>query len=191
MTATPNPQTRSASPDAAPSRAGRLAAIAVVGTALVGSGLAACSQTAVPADDEYAGRASRATASSSGDPAYWASDADESGDHSGDGISGPYPNGTYSASERYGPVKEDAVHVTLTVADGVITDATVTGDALLPQSARFQSDFVAAIRGVVEGRVIDDAHIDVVAGASKTSATFNKALDAIRRQASEAATPKG
>ena len=84
----------------------------------------------------------------------------------------------------------DLLYRTYVFKDGEIA-FTVTGDALLPQSARFQSDFVAAIRGVVEGRVIDDAHIDVVAGASKTSATFNKALDAIRRQASEAATPKG
>lgn len=160
---------------------------AVLGAALAGSGLVACSGDPVPADDQYAGREATATAAPSGDPAYWAGDAGEEPGASPDGITGPYADGTYSATERYGPINEDSVAVTLTLADGIVTDVAVVGDALLPQSADYQSAFVEVIEGVVVGRDVDDAHVDVLAGASKTSATFNRALDVIREQAAAGA----
>ncbi len=158
-------------------------AAAVLGAALAGSSLAACSGDTVPADDEYAGRAATETASHDGDPAYWIGDAGEETGTGQDGISGPYADGTYSATRRYGPINEDSVKVTLSLDDGVVTDVTVVGDALLPQSADYQSAFVAEIEGAVVGRDVDDAHVDVLAGASKTSATFNRAIDDIREQA--------
>jgi len=159
----------------------------MIGAALAGSGLVACSGDAVPADDPYAGREATATAGPSGDPAYWAGDAGEEPGAGRDGITGPYADGTYSATERYGPIGEDSVAVTLTLDDGVVTDVAVVGDALLPRSADYQSAFVEVVEGAVVGRDVDDAHVDVLAGASKTSATFNRAVDAVREQAAAAA----
>lgn len=161
--------------------------VAVIGAALAGSGLAACSDDSAPADDDYAGRASVATATESGDAAYWASDAGEEPDDGPEGISGPYADGTYSSTERYGPINEDSVEVTLTLDDGVVVDLDVVGHALLPRSADYQDDFVREIEAAVVGRSVDDAHVDVLAGASKTSTTFNKAIDDIREQAAAAA----
>ncbi len=75
--------------------------------------------------------------------------------------------------------------------DDIINDVDVVGHAALAKSQRFQSSFVQVIDSAVVGKNIDDANIDVLAGASKTSATFNKALSDIRKQAHEAAMDSG
>ncbi|TFH53532.1 FMN-binding protein [Actinomyces viscosus] len=105
---------------------------------------------------------------------------------------GPYADGTFSASEAYGPVddliEDDSLDVSLTLSGGVITGVTVTGHASTDTSKEHIQNFVDAINGAVVGHSIEDAHVQALAGASKTSNAFNDAVDAIAEQSRASAT---
>lgn len=99
--------------------------------------------------------------------------------------SGTYADGTYTAEGAYQtPESVESVSVTLTLADGVVTDVTVTGDPQARESEQYQAQFIAGIADEVVGVSIDDLDVDRVAGSSLTSGGFNEAVEAIKEQAS-------
>lgn len=97
---------------------------------------------------------------------------------------GGYADGTYTASADYAsPNGTETVEVTVTLADGVITEVEAVGDGDNPNSRRYQGEFADGIADVVVGKRIDEIQVDKVAGSSLTSAGFTKAIDEIKADA--------
>lgn len=164
--------------------------LAVTGVILASAGaLTGCGGGDVsPSQGDYAGRAQTAgPAGSSTGPASASASAPVASP-----TAGPYADGTFSASEAYGPVddliEDDSLDVSLTLSDGAITDVKVTGHAATGTSKKHIQDFVDAISEAVVGRSIEDAHVQALAGASKTSNAFNDAVDTIAQQSRALAT---
>ena len=157
--------------------------VAAAGAVLAAVGLAACGGDASPGNDEYAGRAQTAnpthSATATGDGATVTAAASPTG--------GPYADGTYTASQSYGVlddvVEEDSIDVGLTLESGYITGVTITGHPFASRSQEYIDSFSQEIDGAVVGHSVEDAHVTALAGASKTSAAFNDAVDAIAAQA--------
>jgi len=103
---------------------------------------------------------------------------------SGGDSTGNYADGTYTAEGSYQtPETVEQISVTLTLADGVVTDVEVTGDPQAPETERYQGEFIAGIADEVEGVAIDDLNVSRVAGSSLTSGGFNDAVESIKEQA--------
>jgi uncharacterized protein with FMN-binding domain len=97
---------------------------------------------------------------------------------------GSYTDGSYTASAEYtSPGGTETVEVTVTLADGVITEVEAVGDGDNPNSKRYQGEFSDGIADVVVGKSIDEISVDKVAGSSLTSAGFNDAIDEIKAEA--------
>lgn len=113
-----------------------------------------------------------------------ATDTDtDTGTDTGTG-SGTYTDGTYTESGDYeAPSGAETVEVTVTLADGIITDVTVVGDATDPTAQSRQAQFIAGIADIVEGKNIDDLDVQKVGGSSLTSGGFNVAIEAIKADA--------
>ena len=158
--------------------------VAAAGAVLTVAGLAACGGQAKPGNDEYAGRAQTANPAHSATAAGGATAAASP-------TSGPYADGTYTATQSYGVlddvIEEDSIDVALTLESGYITDVTVTGHPFASRSREYIDSFSQEISGAVVGHSVEDAHVIALAGASKTSAAFNDAVDAIATQARSAA----
>ncbi len=102
----------------------------------------------------------------------------------GSTVTGPYADGTYSATGSYqAPSGTESVEVTVTLKGDVITDVTVIGDATDPQAKQHQGEFIGGIAGVVVGKDIDSIQVDKVGGSSLTSGGFNKAIEEIKTDA--------
>lgn len=100
--------------------------------------------------------------------------------------SGDYADGTYTAEGSYQtPETVETVSVTLTLADGVVTDVEVTGDPQARETEQYQGQFISGIADEVVGKSIDDLEVDRVAGSSLTSGGFNQAVEDIKAQAAE------
>ena len=93
-----------------------------------------------------------------------------------------YRDGSYDARGWYGslPSYQD---VTLTIADGVVTEVEITTPAENEVSLGFQQRFAEALPDEVIGRSLDEIELDRVAGSSGCSVGFMNALDDIRAQA--------
>ena len=165
---------------------------AAAGAVLAAAGLVGCGGgSTMPGDDEYAGRAQTAdppqtTASGTASASPTAAPTP---------TSGPYADGRYTASESYGVVddlvEEDSIDVALTLESGYITAVEVTGHPFTSKSQDYIDGFTQEVDGAVVGRSVEDAHVTALAGASKTSAAFNAAVDAIAGQArTEGSTPQ-
>lgn len=142
------------------------AAIAGVAGLLV---LAGCSGTADAED------------TSTGDSSSTGSTTDTG---SGSSASGEYADGTYTADGSYQtPETVEEISVTLTIADGLVTDVEVTGDPQARESEQYQGQFIDGISDEVVGKSLDEIDVSKVAGSSLTSGGFNKAVDAIKEQA--------
>lgn len=141
------------------------------GSALLGIAglfvLAGCSGTAdaeAPTDSSTAGTGS--SSSSGGD------------------ATGTYADGTYTAEGSYQtPETVEKISVTLTLADGVVTDVEVTGDPQAPETEQYQGQFIEGIADEVDGKALDDLNVSRVAGSSLTSGGFNDAVESIKEQA--------
>lgn len=95
-----------------------------------------------------------------------------------------YEDGTYTADGSYQtPETVEKISVTLTLADGVVTDVEVTGDPQAPETEQYQGQFIDGISDVVEGKPIDELDVSRVAGSSLTSGGFNDAVESIKEQA--------
>lgn len=100
------------------------------------------------------------------------------------GSTGSYTDGTYTADGSYAtPESVETIAVTVTLADGVVTDVSVEGDPQKPESAQYQGQFIGGIADVVVGQPIDELEVSRVAGSSLTSGGFNKAIETIKSEA--------
>lgn len=110
-------------------------------------------------------------------------DSSDVGSSGGD-ASGSYADGTYTAEGSYQtPETVEQISVTLTLADGVVTEVEVTGDPKAPETEQYQGQFIDGIADEVVGEPIDDLNVSRVAGSSLTSGGFNQALEDIKQQA--------
>lgn len=95
-----------------------------------------------------------------------------------------YKDGTYQSEVTYlTPIrKEYKLDVELTVKDGIVTASNVDysqGAELDPNPKRFE----AAYKTKIIGKSLDNINLSRVGGASLTTAAFNKALVAIKADA--------
>ena len=98
--------------------------------------------------------------------------------------SSAYKDGTYSATGSYmSPGGEEQIKVTLTLANDVITDATVTSLAYDRTSQRYQKMFISGYKQYVIGKDISAVNLTYVSGSSLTPAGFDSALQNIESQA--------
>lgn len=99
-------------------------------------------------------------------------------------MKGSYVDGVYTASGNYqSPAQLEEVEVTLTVTDGVVTDAKFVGLATHPTSKTLQGKFSEGFKEEVVGKKIDDISLTVVNGSSLTPKGFMDALSKIKTQA--------
>jgi uncharacterized protein with FMN-binding domain len=111
-------------------------------------------------------------------------DAGSSSESSGGDATATYADGSYTADGSYQtPETVEKISVTLTLADGVVTDVEVTGDPQAPETEQYQGQFIAGIADEVEGKSIDELNVSRVAGSSLTSGGFNAAVESIKEQA--------
>lgn len=103
-------------------------------------------------------------------------------------VTAPYADGTYTAEGSYQtPETVETVEVTLTIADDAVSDVTVAGDPIAPESKNYQGQFINGISDEIVGVKVDDLDVDRVAGSSLTSDGFNQALAEIKDEAAAAA----
>ena len=98
--------------------------------------------------------------------------------------SATYKDGTYTATGSYmSPGGADKIGVTLTIKNGVVTDASVApmpGDHM---SQRYQTMFASGYTTYVVGKNLSDLNVGKVSGSSLTPQGFNDAVAQIRAQA--------
>ena len=139
----------------------------------LGTALAGCTPTAPDANTDTGTDTGTATGTDTGT---------DTG--TGTGTTGTYVDGAYTESGDYtAPSGAETVEVTVTLADGIITDVTVVGDATDPTAQNRQGQFIAGIAAIVEGKNIDELDVQKVGGSSLTSSGFNAAIDAIKADA--------
>lgn len=142
------------------------------GAALIGVAgllvLAGCSSTA-DAEDTSTGDTGSDTTSESADTGA---------------ASGDYADGSYTADGSYQtPETVEKISVTLTIADGLVTEVEVEGDPQARESEQYQGQFIDGISDEVVGKSLDDIEVSRVAGSSLTSGGFNEAVESIKEQA--------
>jgi uncharacterized protein with FMN-binding domain len=95
-----------------------------------------------------------------------------------------YKDGTYTEKGRYiSPGGGESIEVTVTIANDVITSASVTPNATSGEAKEYQDDFISGYKSQVVGKDIDEVSLSRVAGSSLTSNGFNAALELIRADA--------
>lgn len=95
-----------------------------------------------------------------------------------------YKNGTYEATGNYtSPGGDEEIKVSITLSNGVITDASVTPMATRPNSVEFQGKFKDNFKPLVVGKKIDEVSLMKVSGSSLTPKGFNEALTEIKAEA--------
>lgn len=93
-------------------------------------------------------------------------------------------DGTYTALGDYqSPAGSEEIQVSLTFANSLITDATVTGNATNPISQKKQADFIAGFKEQVIGKPLNTLSLQAVSGASLTTKGF---MDAVAKIGAEA-----
>jgi uncharacterized protein with FMN-binding domain len=115
-----------------------------------------------------------------------------SADGSGSGGSGSggvtsnatYKDGTYTEPGTYvSPGGTEHISVTLTLAKNIITALKVTTVEADPTATGYEQLFEGGITAKTVGKDLNTVNIGVVAGSSLTSMGFNKALAAIKADA--------
>ena len=159
----------------------RITVTALAGLGLAG-GLAACSTPAAPDADADAAPGSTAEASTGTGSSGSASPGTSSGAEGSTGST--YADGTYTATGTYvSPGGQEAVVVTLTLENDIVTDLAVEGEADNPNTENYQGQFIDGIEAIVVGKAIDELQVDKVAGSSLTSGGFNAAIAQIQEEA--------
>lgn len=99
--------------------------------------------------------------------------------------SSSYKAGTYQATGSYiTPGGNEFVILNLVISDtGTVTESSVTASANNHDSARYQQLFTQNYKTFVNGKKIDQIHLNRVSGSSLTSGGFNSALEKIKDQA--------
>lgn len=143
--------------------------------------LAGCSAQATVADQATTEPTSSAVAQPSSSPT-----ASESTSTTGEATAtSTYADGTYTAEGSYSPQAGliEAISVTITLQDDVITAVEVSGDPQERESVEYQSKFIGGIADEVVGKSIDEINVSRVAGSSLTSGGFNQAIETIKAEA--------
>lgn len=97
---------------------------------------------------------------------------------------GSYKDGTYTSTGTYtSPAGQEEVEVTVTLADGVISDVQFVGKAVNEKSVFMQGVFSENYQPLVLGKNIDEVKLDKVSGSSLTPKGFNNALETIKAEA--------
>jgi uncharacterized protein with FMN-binding domain len=131
-----------------------------------------------------AGCSSPADSGESSNGAETGTDDSTASESSGGDATATYADGTYTADGSYQtPETVEKITVTLTLAEGVVTDVEVTGDPQAPETEQYQGQFIDGIGEVVEGKSLDELNVSRVAGSSLTSGGFNDAVESIKEQA--------
>ena len=100
---------------------------------------------------------------------------------------GPLADGTYTVTGGYqAPSGAETIVVTVSVADGIVTAATVDPQSSNSTSSRYQGQFAGGIAEEVVGKPLAEVDVVRVAGSSLTGRGFNEALDQIRSEAQAA-----
>lgn len=95
-----------------------------------------------------------------------------------------FKDGSYDATGSYQtPGGRESIGVQVTLANGVITDASVTQQGKTSEAEEYQAAFAAGFKSQVVGKKIDELSLSRVAGSSLTPAGFNNAIDDIETQA--------
>lgn len=141
--------------------------------------LAACSNADAATEDDAQSSTRSDTGSGGADATAGAGTDGTAGSSTGE-----FTDGSYTAEGSYStPGGEESISVDLTVADGVVTDVTVTPEATGGNAARFQDEFASGIADEVVGQELAGLSVDKVSGSSLTGDGFNAALDQIRADA--------
>jgi hypothetical protein len=86
-------------------------------------------------------------------------------------------DGSYSATGSYQtPGGQEQISVQVTLAGGVINDASVTQQGKTGEAQEYQDKFVSGFKSQVVGKKISDVSLSRVAGSSLTSIGFNSAI---------------
>lgn len=102
---------------------------------------------------------------------------------------GPVADGTYTVTGGYqSPNGPETVVVTVSIADGIVTSASVQPQATNSTSSRYQGQFAGGIADEVVGKPLTQVEVTRVAGSSLTGRGFNEAMDQIRQEAQAAAS---
>ena len=95
-----------------------------------------------------------------------------------------YKDGTFQADAGYRVEgHQEQISVKVSLQNGNIEAVSVVNSESNGTSAFYQQRFVQAFQAKVVGRPIADLKLPVIAGASKTTAGFNQAIDKIRQAA--------
>ena len=95
-----------------------------------------------------------------------------------------YKNGTYSATGTYdSPAGLESIGVSLTIANDIVTNTSVTPEPSDRTSSRYQQMFANGYKTYVIGQNIDTIALDRVSGSSLTPIGFNNALAKIKAEA--------
>jgi uncharacterized protein with FMN-binding domain len=98
--------------------------------------------------------------------------------------SSSYKDGTYSATaDYYVPHGDETIAVSLTIQNGLITNASIQNSEGDRESAQFQENFATSYKSYVVGKSISGLRLSVVSGASDTTQGFNDALTQIATEA--------
>jgi major membrane immunogen (membrane-anchored lipoprotein) len=98
-----------------------------------------------------------------------------------------FKDGTYTIEDAYFVMAglSEPMRTTVTLDDGIITDASVAFDTQDIHSEYYQRDFSAAYKSKVVGVSISDVPFSRIGGASLTTGGFNDALQKVMNQAVE------
>jgi len=98
-----------------------------------------------------------------------------------------FKDGTYTVEDAYFVMAglSEPMRTTVTLADGIITDASVAFDTQDIHSEYHQRDFSAVYKTQVIGAEITDVPFSRIGGASLTTGGFNDALEKVMSQAIE------
>lgn len=95
-----------------------------------------------------------------------------------------YKDGTYSAEGTYrSPAGAEAINITITLEDGVITATEFEGTATHQKSMAMQKAFSEGYEALVVGKPIDEVSLTVVNGSSLTGKGFMEAVAEIKAEA--------
>ncbi len=95
-----------------------------------------------------------------------------------------YKDGSYTADGSYTtPGGQEMIGVTLTLANGVVTEVEVEEKGIKPISKEKQADFAKNYKTQVVGKKIDEINLTKVSGSSLTPKGFNAALELIKAEA--------
>lgn len=95
-----------------------------------------------------------------------------------------YVDGTYQARGTYqSPGGPEAIELTVTFANNVVSEVVVTPTATDSTSQRYQEQFAGGVAAETVGKLIDEISVSRISGSSLTSGGFNEALDSIKADA--------